>query len=739
MTERVLFEGESLPLRDFTEKAYLNYSMYVILDRALPHIADGLKPVQRRIIYAMHELHLDFTSKPKKAARTVGDVIGKYHPHGDSACYEAMVLMSQPFSFRYPLIEGQGNWGSQDDPKSFAAMRYTEAKLTKFADILLAEVSLGTVDWMPNFDGSLQEPTLLPARLPHILLNGTTGIAVGMATDIPPHNVKELAQACMHLLEHPDASVEDLMQFVKGPDYPTKAQIISSQEELLAIYKKGYGSIKMRASYYLEQGDIIISALPYQVSGAKVLEQIDQQIRNKKIPQIEELRDESDEANPVRLVLVGKGRINAELIMGHLFATTDLEKNYRVNINVIGLNQKPQVKPLNTLLLEWLEYRITTVTRRLQWRLDKINQRLEILAGLLIAFLNLDEVIRIIREEEQPKPILIETFNLTDRQAEAILETKLRHLAKLEQQKIETEQEKLNQEKNKIEALLASDKKLKTLIKTEIKKDMEGFGDERLCSIIEAAPVAKEITTKTTVSDEAVTVILSQKGWIRMAKGHEIDANNLSYKVGDGLLVARHGRSIQPIIVFDSTGRSYSLNVSDLPSARTQGEPLSNKLKIADGAKFITILIEENTAQYLLASSIGYGFIATINDFVTRSKSGKQVVNIGEGEFLMPLPVKAENYVVLLTSESKLLIFKADSILVMQKGRGDKLITLNKKLEEKVIALLLLNTEHSLIIQAKKSLTLTPSQWQNYLGEKGGKGQALPEGLKQAQGLALEE
>lgn len=532
---------ERRSLADFTEQAYLNYSMYVIMDRALPHIGDGLKPVQRRIVYAMSELGLDADAKHKKSARTVGDVLGKYHPHGDSACYEAMVLMAQPFSYRYTLVDGQGNWGAPDDPKSFAAMRYTEARLSRYSELLLDELGQGTVDWVPNFDGTMNEPATLPARLPNLLLNGTTGIAVGMATDVPPHNLREVAAACVRLLDEPGATVEQLTEHVPGPDFPTEAEIITPKADLLKIYQTGRGSVRMRAVYRVEDGDIVVTALPHQVSGAKVLEQIAAQMQAKKLPMVADLRDESDHENPCRIVIIPRSnRVDAEELMTHLFATTDLESSYRVNTNVIGLDGKPQVKDLRTLLTEWLQYRVGTVRRRLQFRLDKVEKRLHLLEGLLIAFLNLDEVIRIIRSEDHPKPVLMERFGLTDLQADYILDTRLRQLARLEEMKIRGEQDELAKEREKLLALLGSEAKLKKLVRKEILEDAEKYGDARRSPLVERAE-AKALSETELMPTEPVTVVLSEKGWVRCAKGHDIDATGLSYKAGDGFKAAAPG------------------------------------------------------------------------------------------------------------------------------------------------------------------------------------------------------
>lgn len=627
---------ETLPLQTYTEKAYLDYSMYVILDRALPHLGDGLKPVQRRIVYAMSELGLSAASKHKKSARTVGDVLGKYHPHGDLACYEAMVLMAQPFSYRYPLVDGQGNWGSQDDPKSFAAMRYTESRLTPYAKVLLQELGQGTVDWQANFDGTLEEPVTLPARLPNVLLNGATGIAVGMATDIPPHNLREVVTACIHLLDHPTASLADLCKFIPAPDFPTEAEIITPAAEFLSLYEKGIGSFKMRARYELEEGDIVITALPYQVSGSKILEQIAQQMQAKKLPLVEDLRDESDHEQPVRLIIVPRSnRVDIEQLMSHLFASTDLEKSYRVNLNMIGLNGRPQVKDLRQILSEWLTYRRQTVTRRLQWRLDKVEKRLHLLAGLLIAFLNLDEVIRIIRSEDEPKPKLIKRFELSELQAEYILDTKLRQLARLEEMKIRGEQAELAKEREEILGLLSSDKKLTSLIRKELKEDAKLYGDERRSPLIEreAAQILDEAAL---TPAEPITVVLSKMGWIRAAKGHDIEPEALSYKQGDGFLAAAYGRSNQQLVLLDNTGRTYSLPANTLPSARGQGEPLTGKLSLPSGGRFINILLGKDSDVYLLSSAEGYGFICSFEAMQSRNKAGKVTLTAGDQVAILP-------------------------------------------------------------------------------------------------------
>src|SRR6267154_4313248 len=670
------FEGvEKQPLRTFTEKAYLDYSMYVILDRALPALGDGLKPVQRRITYAMSELALGAANKHKKSARTVGDVIGKYHPHGDSACYEAMVLMAQAFSYRYPVVDGQGNWGSQDDPKSFAAMRYTESKLTRYADVLLSELAHGTVDWQPNFDGSMEEPQILPSRLPNLLLNGTTGIAVGMATDIPPHNLREVANACIALLEDPAQMTASLMKFVKGPDLPTGAEIISPRADLKEFYDKGVGSFKARATYEIEDGNVVVTAFPHQVSPTKVMEQIAEQMRAKKLPMVEDLRDESDHEHAVRLVIVPRtNRVDLVEVMNHLFATTDLERNYRVNLNIIGLDGRPRVMGLKGVLTDWLDFRITTVTRRLQHRLDKVTRRLHILEGMLIAYLNLDEVIRIIRREDEPKPVLMKRFKLSEEQTEEILNTRLRHLAKLEEMRIREEQKSLSAERDELETLLRSKAKLKTLIATEIRADAEKYGDERRTKIIERE-AAQAIDETTLIPNEPVTVVLSTGGWVRAGKGHDIEPRALSYKSGDALQSLARGRSLQPAVFIDSTGRTYTLPAHSLASARGQGEPLSGRLDPPDGAKFAGVMIGEPEDLWLLASDAGYGFTARLKDLITDRRAGKTVLNVPENaHVLAPAPVaSADSLVAVVSSEGKLLAFAASGVPEMPRGKGNKL------------------------------------------------------------------
>ena len=728
---------EQQSLAEFSEQAYLNYSMYVILDRALPHIGDGLKPVQRRIIYAMSELGLKSTAKYKKSARTVGDVLGKFHPHGDTACYEAMVLMAQDFSYRYPLVDGQGNWGAADDPKSFAAMRYTESRLSPYAQVLLAELDQGTVDWIPNFDGTLEEPKILPARLPNILLNGTTGIAVGMATDIPQHNLKEVAQACIHLLDHPKATLEELCDIMPAPDFPTSAEIITPKADLLEMYRTGNGSVRARAVYEKENDELIITALPYQVSGAKVMAQIAQQMQAKKLPMITDLRDESDHENPTRLVIVPRSnRVNVDDLMSHLFATTDLERSYRVNINVIGLDGRPQVKPLKNLLSEWLTYRLSTVTRRLQYRLDKVNKRLHILDGLLIAFLNLDEVIQIIRNEDKPKATLIKRFNLSELQAEAILEIRLRQLAKLEEEKLRAEQDELNKEKTEIETILNSKAHLKTLIKKEIKQDMENFADNRRSPLMERAEAAT-IKAEVFIPSDPVTIILSAKGWVRSAKGHDIDVESLNYKSSDQYLASSQGKSNQMAVFLDQTGRAFSLPAHSLPSARSQGEPLTGRVKSAAGG-FATVTIGNAEDKVVLASDLGYGFITRQEDLYSKNKSGKAMLKIPEGG--KPLSIASienlqQDYLVTVSNIGRLLMFPVSELPELAKGKGNKIIAIPtasyQAKEEWVIDIAVINSKQSLLIYSgNRKLTLKPKDLQRYAGKRGQRGNKLPRGYQ---------
>ena len=736
---------EQLPLRRFTEDAYLNYSMYVIMDRALPHIADGLKPVQRRIIYAMSDLGLSANAKYKKSARTVGDVLGKFHPHGDSACYEAMVLMAQPFSYRYPLVDGQGNWGAPDDPKSFAAMRYTEAKLSRFSEVLLDELGQGTVDWTPNFDGTLEEPCVLPARLPHILLNGVTGIAVGMATDIPPHNVRELAYACAMLLDNSKAELSDVLEHVNGPDYPTEAEVITPKADIRKLYETGRGSIKMRAVFHEENGDIVVTALPHQASGGKILEQIAGQMQAKKLPMVSDLRDESDHENPTRLIITPRSnRIDTAQLMQHLFATTDLEKNYRVNLNMIGLDGRPKVKDLRTILSEWLVYRKETVTRRLQYRLDKVLARLHILEGLLIAFLNIDEVIEIIRTYEKPKQELISRFSLSDKQAEAILELKLRHLAKLEEMKIKGEQDELAAERDKLQTLLGSDRRLKTLIKKEILADAEKYGDDRRSPIVERGE-AKALSEKELVPAESVTVVLSEKGWARCAKGHDIDAEGLSYKAGDGYLSSAEGKSNQPAVFMDTSGRTFSCDAHGLPSARSQGEPLTGRFALVGGESFEHVIMASDEAKFLVGSDAGYGFVGTFKDMVSKNKAGKAYLSLPTAAKVMkPKPVTnpESDWCLTISNEGRMLLFPLKDLPSLGKGKGNKLINIPgakaQSREEFVTVLAVVPDGASLKVTAgKRNMTLSASDLEHYYGERGHRGNKLPRGLQRVDGVEV--
>ncbi|MBU9827885.1 DNA topoisomerase IV subunit A [Rahnella aquatilis] len=737
MSEMTHDGTERLALHTFTENAYLNYSMYVIMDRALPFIGDGLKPVQRRIIYAMSELGLSNNAKFKKSARTVGDVLGKYHPHGDSACYEAMVLMAQPFSYRYPLVDGQGNWGAPDDPKSFAAMRYTESRLSKYAEVLLRELGQGTVDYVPNFDGTMQEPKMLPARLPNILLNGTTGIAVGMATDIPPHNIREVAAAAVALLEKPNSSLEDLLEFVQGPDFPTEAEIITPRHEIRKMYESGKGSVRMRAVWHKEDGSAVITALPHQVSGAKVLEQIASQMRAKKLPMVEDLRDESDHENPTRLVVVPRSnRIDLDQVMNHLFATTDLERSYRINMNMIGLDHRPQVKGLVEILKEWLDYRRDTVRRRLNFRLDKVLKRLHILEGLLIAFLNIDEVIHIIRTEDEPKPVLMQRFELSDTQAEAILELKLRHLAKLEETKIRGEQDELAKERDQLQALLASERKLSTLIRKEIQADAEAFGDERRSPITEREE-ARAMSEHDFIPSEPVTIVLSESGWVRSAKGHDIDASGLSYKAGDSFRAAAKGKSNQPVVFMDSTGRSYALDPTTLPSARGQGEPLTGKLTPPPGATIEHVLMAADDQKLLMASDAGYGFVCTFNDLVARNRAGKAMITLPDNAKAFP-PMELhgdEDMLLSITAAGRMLLFPVADLPQLSKGKGNKIVSIPAAQaasgEDKLAWLLVLPPQTSVTLHVgKRKLVLRPEDLQKFRAERGRKGTLLPRGLQ---------
>ena len=737
--QTINYEGiEQKSVAEFSEKAYLDYAMYVILDRALPHIGDGLKPVQRRIIYAMSELGLKASSKHKKSARTVGDVLGKFHPHGDSACYEAMVLMAQNFSFRYTLVDGQGNWGSMDDPKSFAAMRYTEARLSKFSQLLLEETSLGTVDWTPNFDGTLDEPSVLPARVPHILLNGTSGIAVGMATDVPPHNLREVIAGCVALLENPNTSIEELMEFIPAPDYPNEAQIITSKEELIKLYTTGHGSIRQRAHYEVEDGvNVVIDALPYQVSGSKLMEQVAAQMRAKKLPMVVDLRDESDHENPVRFVVeLRSKRVDVEIAMLHLFATTDLEKSYRANFNVIGLNGRPQVKNLHMMLTEWLVYRTETVRRRLQFRLDKVLARLHILDGMLIAFLNIDEVIAIIREEDKPKPALIKRFGLTDIQAESVLELKLRHLARLEEMRIRTEQAELENERKKLELILGSAARLKTLVKTELQKDADEYGDDRRSPLIEGRP-AQAMSEQDLLPSEAVTVVLSENGWVRAAKGHDIDGVALGYKSGDAFCAQASGQSRQMTIFMDKTGRAYALPAHSLPSARSHGEPLTGRLNLPKGASFTQVLMGQPSDKLILASSAGYGFVTQLENLYSKNKAGKTTISVPTGsQVLTPATVQLGQFIMVVTSEPTMLVFPVDELPVLAKGKGNKLIQMPKG--ETVCAIFAFTPGQKVtLVAGSYEKTFGPTAIEEAFSSRAKKGLVLPRTLKKVTQIRL--
>ena len=736
------FEGiEQVPLVTFTEKAYLDYSMYVILDRALPHIGDGLKPVQRRIIYSMSDLGMSAASKPKKAARAVGDVIGKFHPHGDSACYEAMVHMAQPFSFRYPVIDGHGNWGSQDDPKSFAAMRYTEARLTRYAQVLLSEVGHGTVDWLPNFDGTLKEPILLPARLPNLLLNGTSGIAVGMSTDVPPHNMHEITSALIRLLDQPKTTLETLLKHIKGPDFPTGGELVSPFEDILAIYKTGVGTLKLQACYEIQKGDIVITELPFQVSGAKILEQIAAQMRTKKLPMVEDLRDESDHESPIRLVISPRSsRVDKEALMGHLFATTELERTIRVNLNVIALDGRPMVFGLKPMLEEWLAFRINTVKRRLSYRLERVMDRIHTLEGLLIAYLNIDEVIKIIRETDDPEHELMMSFKLSDIQAQAIMDLRLKNLAKLEEIKIRGEQEALSEEKVNLEKILKSKKRLTNMIKEELLTLSEEQGDERRTLIVERS-VARAIDESELVTSELVTVVLSERGWARAAKGHEVDPETLSYRSGDKFLAAVTGRSNQFSVFIDSTGRAYSVSTHTLPSARGQGEPLSGRLKPPDGSNFRSVLIGENDSKWVLASSAGYGFVVKLKDLHSRNKAGKFVLTVPKKSgVLQAAEIQEENeYLAAVSSDGRLLVFSLEDLPELARGKGNKILALPKNSDVNMIAMVTFTEGQSIrVISGQRHMTLKPSDLDEYFGNRGRRGLALPRGYRKVERLIVE-
>ncbi len=738
---------EQQPLRDFTEKAYLGYSMYVILDRALPHLADGLKPVQRRIVYAMSELGLSAVSKHKKSARTVGDVLGKYHPHGDSACYEAMVLMAQPFSYRYTLIDGQGNWGSMDDPKSFAAMRYTEARLAPYAQTLLSELGQGTVEWMPNFDGTMDEPQLLPARLPNVLLNGATGIAVGMATDILPHNLREVVNACLLLLKSPKSTLDDLLTEIQGPDFPTGGEIVSSQAEIRRIYETGHGSIRQRASYKVEEHEVIIHALPYQTSGAKVLEQIAAQMNNKKLPMVADLRDESDHEQAVRLVIVPRSnRVDIESLMLHLFATTDLERSYRVNMNMIGLDGRPQVKNLLQMLSEWLIYRVETVRRRLQFRLDKVLDRMHVLEGLLIAYLNIDEVIAIIRNEDDPKAELMARFNLSDRQAESILELRLRHLAKLEEMKLQGEMDELSKERKSLELLLSSDTRLKSLIRKELTADAEKYGDDRR-SEIKQRDAAKALSENELLPTEPLTIVLSASGWVRAAKGHDVDPASLNYRTGDRFLASVKTRSNQQVVFLDESGRSYSLAAHTLPSARGQGEPLSGRLQSAAEVRFIAVIAAENEQMILLSNTAGYGFVTRFDNLLAKNKAGKALFNLPDKAALLPplvVDTKTPQQLAVAAGDGRLLVFPISEVPELNKGKGVRLINIPQARfssgQEWLQSVTLVPENHSLTLHAgRRHLTLKTADLQHYAGERGKRGHKLPRGLQKVTAVEVAE
>ena len=738
MTSLAHHATENRSVAEFTEQAYLNYAMYVIMDRALPHISDGLKPVQRRIVYAMSELGLKPSGKPKKSARTVGDVLGKYHPHGDSACYEAMVLMAQPFSYRYPFIEGQGNWGSPEDPKSFAAMRYTEAKLSPYSDLLLSELGQGTCDWQDNFDGSMKEPVNLPARVPNILLNGTTGIAVGMATDIPPHNLREVVKGTIALIRNPNLTDEKIAEYIPAPDLPTKAEIITPRDELLKIQMTGRGSYRTRAVYTIEKNEIIITELPYQVSGSKVITQIADQMQAKKLPLVSDLRDESDHKNPTRLVIVLRSnRIDADAVMSHLFATTDLESSYRVNMNMIGADGRPQVKSIRRILLEWIEIRKSTVTRRLQYHLNKIEKRLHILGGLIIAYLNIDEVIKIIREEDQPKPVLMMRFNIDEVQAEAILELKLRHLAKLEEMEMRREQEELEARAAVIREQLANPESLKSLIIEELKDDAKKFGDDRRSPIVQREE-SQAISEQDLMPAEAVTVILSEAGWVRAAKGHDIDVEKLNFRAGDQYLSSAQGKSNQKVYILDETGRSYALAINSLPSARGLGEPLSSKLSPANGVGFMQVLIEDEEKEIVAVSSKGYGFKSQAKQLDTNAKAGKTFLTVAENATAMPIEVvENHTHLAILSSAGRLLLIELSELPTLNKGKGNKLIQLETN--ESVQFMLTLNLDEVIqVLAGQQQLKLKGEDLQKYIGKRASKGQLLPRGYQKANKLLIQ-
>jgi topoisomerase-4 subunit A len=739
---------ESIPIHVFSEQSYLNYAMYVIMDRALPFIGDGLKPVHRRILYAMSELGLSAPAKFKKAARTIGDVLGKFHPHGDTACYEAMVLMSQPFSYRYPLVEGQGNWGSVDDPKSFAAMRYTEARLSPYAELLLSELAMGTVEWGANFDGTLQEPLYMPARLPNVLLNGGSGIAVGMATNIPPHNMNEVVNACIHLLDHPDATLEELCAHILGPDYPTEAEIITAPQDIVEIYRSGFGTVRMRAVWQRENGNIVIQALPYQVSPTKVIEQIAMQMQQKKLPMVADIRDEGDSEAPVRIVITPRSnRVDLDDLMSHLCATTDMENTYKVNLNMIGTERKPQVKGLRPLLVEWLAFRKQTVTRRLEHRLNQLLDRLHVLEGLLIAFLNLDRIIQIIRTSDDPKPELIKAFSISERQAEAILQIRLRQLARLEEQKLKAEQKALLAEKTAIEKVLASPARLGNLIKKEMSDDAAKFGDARRSRIVARAE-ARAISETEMAPVEPVTVVLSKMGWVRTAKGHDIKPEELIYKSGDEFLSAAYGRSNQSAIFMDSNGRTYAADPNSFPTARSHGVPLTGSFAIDANARVLSVVIAEPATEYLVASTAGYGFFSKLEEMHSRNAKGKAFLTLPEGAVpLAPIPIDRNIdhlLVVAVTRQGRMLAFPADELPRMAKGKGNKIIhVLSKDIlagtDELAFLTVLPDQCKFVIFAGKRSFRMTYNIVSEFSGNRGGRGKKLPRGFQGVSGIAIEE
>ncbi len=751
MNEEIQYDtdgNEVQSLRTYAERAYLDYSMYVILDRALPNLGDGLKPVQRRIVYAMSELGLKSGAKYKKSARTVGDVIGKFHPHGDSAAYEAMVLMAQSFSYRYPLVDGQGNWGSPDDPKSFAAMRYTESRLAPYAATLLDELGQGTVDWQPNFDGALDEPKVLPAKLPNVLLNGGTGIAVGMATDIPPHNMREVASACIRILEEPKVSQEQVLEHIKGPDFPTEAPIITDEAALKEMYSSGRGSIRQRAAWIEESGEIIVTALPYQVSGSRVLEQIADQMNAKKLPMVSDLRDESDHENPTRLVITPRSnRVDAQSLMAHLFATTDLERNHRVNMNVVGTDGRPGVKPLLKMLKEWIEFRLETVRRRLQYRLDHIDDRLHLLEGLLIAFLNIDEVIHIIRTEDEPRSVLMERFELTQTQADYILDTRLRQLARLEEVKIKAEQTELLEEKAEIEKNLGSKARMKKLVVREIKETAEQYGDDRRSPIQTEQIRSQAFSEEDLITTEPVTAVLSTKGWIRVAKGHDIDPASLSYRAGDAYLAHALGKSNQQVAFIDSSGRSYSLAAHTLPSARSQGEPLTGRLSLSNGATFSTLAMGADNDCLLLASDAGYGFLCQVSDLHANKKAGKAMLSLPQGAHVLPaIPVvdPENDLLVAVSNEGRMLVFPVSELPRLARGKGNKIISIPaarlKTREEFMVAVAVVSPETNLMVHSgKQHMMLKPKDLEHFIGERGRRGAKLPRGFRRVDALTLSD